>query len=102
MKNDLYNLIEQNRQYLFSYLRFIENIKSADHATGLIEEGLEPHKVKELLFWGSETINYRSDITATFALKLAALRCHESQVREFSMKDPVAWLRSRCREMAEG
>ncbi|MEI7563956.1 MAG: GNAT family N-acetyltransferase, partial [bacterium] len=41
MKNDLYNLIEQNRQYLFSYLRFIENIKSADHATGLIEEGLD-------------------------------------------------------------
>ena len=68
----------------------------------LIEEGLEPHKVRELLFWGSETSNYRSDITATFALKLAALRCHESQVREFSMKDPAAWLRSRCSEMAEG
>ena len=68
----------------------------------LIEEGLEPHKVQELLFWASEDVNYRCDITATFALKLAALRCHESQVREFPMNDLEAWLRSRCSEMAEG
>jgi LmbE family N-acetylglucosaminyl deacetylase len=46
----------------------------------LLEEDLQPHKVKEMLFWASEDINYLSDITDTFDLKLAALRCHESQV----------------------
>ena len=68
----------------------------------LIEEGLEPHKVKELLFWGSEDSNYRCDITAAFALKLAALRCHASQVKKFGIPDLEAWLRSRCSEMAAG
>jgi ribosomal-protein-serine acetyltransferase len=41
MKNELYNLIESNRQHLYSYLRFIENIISPEHAIGLINEGLE-------------------------------------------------------------
>ncbi len=48
----------------------------------LLEEGLEPHKVREMLLFGSEDINYRSDITLTFDLKIAALRCHESQIKE--------------------
>lgn len=68
----------------------------------LLEEGLEPHKVEELFFWATEDINYRSDITDTFDLKLAALRCHASQLVEF---DPAALeerLKSRCRQMAEG
>jgi len=68
----------------------------------LMAEGLEPHKVKEVLFWAAEDINYRVDITETFALKLAALRCHESQVRELSIADLEAWLRQRCMAMAEG
>ena len=68
----------------------------------LLEEGLMPHKVRELYFWGTEDINFRSDITATFDLKIAALRCHASQMREFNRGDPVEWLRQRCREMAAG
>jgi LmbE family N-acetylglucosaminyl deacetylase len=68
----------------------------------LIQEGLEPHKVKELLFWGSEDINYRCDITAAFDLKLKALHCHESQVRELGIENLAQWLRSRCSEMAKG
>jgi LmbE family N-acetylglucosaminyl deacetylase len=68
----------------------------------LIQEGLEPHKVKELFFWGSENVNYRCDITEVFDLKLKALCCHESQVREFGIPDLEAWLRSRCSEMATG
>ena len=68
----------------------------------LIQEGLEPHKVKELLFWGSEDINYRCDITAAFDLKLKALRCHESQVKELGIENLAPWLRSRCSEMAKG
>jgi len=68
----------------------------------LLAEGLVPHKVRELYFWGTEDINFRSDITATFDLKIAALRCHVSQVREFNRGDPAEWLRQRCREMAAG
>ena len=68
----------------------------------LLTEGLMPHKVRELYFWGTEDINFRSDISATFDLKIAALRCHVSQVREFNRGDPADWLRQRCREMAAG
>lgn len=68
----------------------------------MLAEGLEPHKVQELLFWAAEDVNYRSDITAAFALKLAALRCHASQVRELGLSNLEAWLRQRCRSMAEG
>jgi LmbE family N-acetylglucosaminyl deacetylase len=68
----------------------------------LLEEGLEPHKVEELLFWGAESVNYHSDITDTFDLKLSALRRHESQVKGLGIPDLEAWLRQRCRTMAEG
>ena len=46
----------------------------------LLDEGYEPWKVKEMWFWGSDDPNYRTDITDTFETKLAALRCHKSQV----------------------
>jgi LmbE family N-acetylglucosaminyl deacetylase len=68
----------------------------------LIEQGLEPHKVEEIFFFGAEDINYRFDITATFDQKLMALRCHASQTREFGIDDLEGWLRQRCREMAAG
>jgi len=68
----------------------------------MLAQGLEPHKVQEILFWGAEDINYRSDITDTFDRKIDALRCHSSQMREFKTFDPLDWLRDRCREMARG
>jgi LmbE family N-acetylglucosaminyl deacetylase len=68
----------------------------------LLEEGLQPHKVKDMLFWASEDINYLSDITDTFDLKLKALRCHESQVRSMKVSDLEDWLRQRCKDLAEG
>jgi len=66
----------------------------------LLEEGLEPHKVREVWLWGTEDPNHRSDITDTFDIKLAALRCHKSQVGDFAGLEP--WLRQRARQMAEG
>ena len=36
----------------------------------LLDEGLEPHKVKKALFWASEEPDYRSDITDTFDIKV--------------------------------
>ena len=71
----------------------------------LLEEGLEPHKVRELLFWQSEDVNYRSDITHTFARKVAALQCHASQMehlaRTLGTADLEGWLRPLCKAMAE-
>ena len=68
----------------------------------LIEEGLHPHKVREILFWASEDINYRSDITKTFPMKLAALRCHKSQVGHIPPQELKKRLRQRHKKMAEG
>jgi LmbE family N-acetylglucosaminyl deacetylase len=68
----------------------------------LLEDGLEPHKVREALFWGADDINYPSDISETFDLKLKALKCHASQVKELGIADLEDWLRERCRQMAEG
>jgi LmbE family N-acetylglucosaminyl deacetylase len=66
----------------------------------LLDEGLEPHKVREVWFWGTDEINHRADVTDTFERKLAALKCHASQIREFRNPDLEKWLRSRCKEMA--
>ncbi|MCJ7595212.1 MAG: PIG-L family deacetylase [Desulfobacterales bacterium] len=68
----------------------------------LLKEGLQPHRVHEMLFWASEEPNYRSDITDTFDLKIAALRCHKSQIAH---RDSPQWedrLKQRCRAMAKG
>jgi len=67
----------------------------------LLEEGLEPYKVKEILLWGAEEPNYRVDVTDTFSRKIAALRCHKSQIG-----NPPAEMEERMKEryrmMAEG
>lgn len=69
----------------------------------LLAEGLQPHKVKEAWLWViSENINYRSDITDTFDIKLAALRCHRSQVGDNRLPDLEKRLRQWAKERAEG
>jgi len=68
----------------------------------LIEEGLMPHKVKEILFWAAEDINLHIDIAETFHLKLAALTCHKSQIEQFNFPDLEKWLWERCEKIAEG
>ncbi len=67
----------------------------------LIEEGLQPHKVREMLFWASEDINFRSDISDTFDLKVEALRCHSSQMQALKDPNPEGWLRQRCKDIAK-
>jgi len=66
----------------------------------LLDQGLQPHKVKEVWFWGADDVNHRIDVTETFERKLSALKCHASQVREFTNPNLESWLRRRCREMA--
>ncbi|MCP4622334.1 MAG: PIG-L family deacetylase [bacterium] len=67
----------------------------------LLEEGLMPHKVREVWFWAAEEINYRSDITDTFELKLQALRCHNSQMQEMDEPNPEGRLKQRCKHIAQ-
>jgi len=67
----------------------------------LLEEGLQPHKVKEVLLWGAEEPNYRSDITDTFDIKIAALRCHKSQIGYNPSLEMEGWLRERAKNMAK-
>lgn len=67
----------------------------------LIQEGLLPHKVREVLLWGTEDPNYRSDITGTFDIKLAALSCHKSQVGGFAPALEER-LRERAKMMSKG
>ena len=71
-------------------------------------DGLQPHKVKEvllwsmILFWESQETNYRSDITDTIDLKIAALRCHKSQMGHLPSPDLENLLRQQHETMAEG
>ena len=68
----------------------------------LLDEGLDPHHVREVLLWASEDPNYRSDITDTYDIKLAALRCHKSQIGQYPSPEMEKWLRQRHETMAEG
>ena len=68
----------------------------------LMKEGFSPHKVKEVLLWGTEDVNYHSDITETFNVKLSALRCHKSQVGHIPRQKLEEDLRERHRLLAQG
>ena len=68
----------------------------------LLAEGLEPHKVSEILFWAADDINYRSDITDTFDIKLKALRCHKSQVAHLTNEQLEDRMKKRYKSFAEG
>jgi LmbE family N-acetylglucosaminyl deacetylase len=56
----------------------------------LLDEGLEPHKVKRLYVHGSEKSDTWVDISTTIDLKVAALRKHASQLGDW---DPDKMIR---------
>lgn len=49
----------------------------------LLDEGLQPHKVREVFVAGAREPNLTVDITAHLDQKLEALRCHRSQLPDF-------------------
>ena len=67
----------------------------------LLKLGIEPHKVKEVFFWGAEAPNHFSDITDTWEPKMAALRCHHSQVGHFA-HEWEEFIKQRHQTLAEG
>ncbi len=64
----------------------------------LLHEGLEPHKVAEIYLFGGLTPDIWVDITGSIDTKIAALKAHESQVRDW---DPSDMIRTWARETAE-
>ena len=66
----------------------------------LLEEGLQPHKVREILLWGSPETNHHLDISDTFDIKMAALACHKSQIPEDRFPEMKKRMRERYRMTA--
>jgi LmbE family N-acetylglucosaminyl deacetylase len=66
----------------------------------LLEQRLQPHRVKEVLFCGTGDPNYYINITDTIDVKIAALRCHKSQVGDRPEIDE--WMRRWAKMSAEG
>jgi LmbE family N-acetylglucosaminyl deacetylase len=48
----------------------------------LLAKGLEPHTVHEVYLSGTQQLNRWIDISSVFEIKLKAIRCHASQIRE--------------------
>jgi LmbE family N-acetylglucosaminyl deacetylase len=44
-----------------------------------LDEGLAPHKVRELYLWGANESNFEVDITEVVDMKIASLVAHDSQ-----------------------
>ena len=65
-------------------------------------EGIEPHKTANIMFWGSENPNAFMDIAADFDTKLDALMAHASQARRRTREVMQAFLRARAEEAARG
>ena len=66
----------------------------------LILDGVEPHSVPEVWLWGTEDPNLLVDISETINLKLAALRCHESQMQNYARVEEM--ILTGARSNAEG
>jgi LmbE family N-acetylglucosaminyl deacetylase len=55
------------------------------HFPGHAAEGLEPHKVRELWYWGMDEPNVIVDVTESIDRQIAALVRHESQMPGFNV-----------------
>lgn len=61
----------------------------------LLEEGLEPHKVRELWLVATHKANHWIDVEPLLEQKLAALREHTSQISEATVEeDLLGWSKS--------
>jgi len=59
-----------------------DHLHFPEHIT---RDGLEPHKVRELWYWGMDTPNVIVDVTASIDRQIAALIRHESQMPGFNV-----------------
>jgi LmbE family N-acetylglucosaminyl deacetylase len=85
---------------VYPYAR--DHLHFPEHIT---EEGLQPHKVRELWYWGMDEPDVIVDVTGHVDTQIAALIRHESQVPGFNVpKGETIGLRvtKRASEVAEG
>ena len=59
-----------------------DHLHFPEHIT---QEGLEPHKVRELWYWGADEPDVIVDITDSIDRQIAALVRHESQLPGFNV-----------------
>lgn len=74
-------------------------------AEQLTREGLEPHKVRELWYWGMDAPEVIVDVTGSIDRQIAALARHESQLPGFNVPQGETIgqrLRKHAAELAEG
>jgi LmbE family N-acetylglucosaminyl deacetylase len=67
---------------VYPYAR--DHLHFAEHIT---RDGLQPHKVRELWYWGMDEPNVIVDVTDAIDRQIAALIRHESQVPGFNVPD---------------
>jgi len=65
-------------------------------------QGLKPHKVREVYFWGADAPNTFIDISDTIDKKVAALGCHASQISGLFTGRLEERLRERAAQVGEG
>jgi LmbE family N-acetylglucosaminyl deacetylase len=71
----------------------------------LAEEGLEPHKVRELWYWGADEPNVIVDVSGFIEQQIAALARHQTQLPGFIVADGEtigARVRRAAAELAAG
>jgi LmbE family N-acetylglucosaminyl deacetylase len=79
-----------------------DHLHFPEHITG---EGLAPHKVRELWYWGADTPNVIVDVSESIDRQIAALVRHESQMPGFNVADGQtigARVKKNCAEHADG
>jgi LmbE family N-acetylglucosaminyl deacetylase len=64
----------------------------------LLVEGLEPHKVDELYFFGTREPNVWFDISDTMDQKISCLREHKSQFSEMRAEMIEQYVKQRCQD----
>ena len=69
------------------------------HFPELLREGWQPHKVREAWLTGHPEPDTVVDVTATIDRKLAALRCHASQMKDFAAVE--ALVRQRAADLGK-
>ncbi len=62
----------------------------------LLAEGLEPWKVREIYLMGHDEPDVWVDITETVDVKLKALACHQSQMKEWQSVEAGVWERAKA------
>ena len=85
---------------VYPYAR--DHLHFPEHIT---QEGFEPHKVRELWYWGMDEPNVIVDVTDSIEKQIAALIRHESQLPGFNVPagETIGQrIRQRAAEVAEG